>query len=85
MSWTNVPKPNTQTYTNVNPQGKENYDKSDITYDSSTTYYDGVNPSQWIDINKPTTVYTWANTGSTWVNFNHQWQSPTWTLVNKPT
>jgi hypothetical protein len=60
MSWTNVPKPNAQSYTNLNPMGKEQYDQSDIIYDSTTTYYDGVNPSQWTDIAKPTTP-TWTN------------------------
>ena len=53
MSWTNVAKPTGPTYTNVNGPGKESYDQSDIAYDSSTTYYDGVNPSQWTGISKP--------------------------------
>lgn len=51
--WTNVNKPTGTTYTNLNPQGKEQYDQADVTYDSATTFYDGVNPSQWTDIAKP--------------------------------
>lgn len=59
MSWTNIAKPGAQTYTNVNAQGKEQYDQADVTYDSATTFYDGVDQSQWTDINKPTTP-TWT-------------------------
>jgi len=60
MAWTPVVKPVGPTYTNVNPIGKEQYDQFDITYDSSTTFYDGVDPSQWTDVNKPSTP-TWNN------------------------
>lgn len=54
MAWTNIPKPVGPTWTNTNPMGKEQYDQADIQYDSSTTFYDGINPSQWTDVNKPT-------------------------------
>jgi hypothetical protein len=40
--------------------GREQYDQSDLTYDSATTYYDGVNMSQWTDVSKPNTP-TWNN------------------------
>ena len=60
MAWTPVPKPSAQSYTNVNPMGKEQYDQPDIAYDSSTTYYDGVNPSQWTSVSKPV--------GPSWTN-----------------
>ena len=59
MSWTKISKPNRQTYTNVNTQGKEQYDQANLTYDDANTFYDGVNPSQWTDIAKPTTN-TWT-------------------------
>lgn len=85
MAWNAVAKPTAQTYTNANPQGKEQYDQTDITYDSSTTYYDGENPSQWTDVAKPTTVYTWATATFTWASAIRPWQSPTWNLVLKPT
>lgn len=39
--------------------GKEQYDQADITFDSAITYYDGINPNQWTDVNKPTTP-TWT-------------------------
>lgn len=58
--WTSVAKPSAQTYTNVNPVGREQYDQSNIEYDSSTTYYDGINPNQWTDVTKPITP-TWTN------------------------
>lgn len=60
MVWTNINKPGAQAYTNLNPMGKEQYDQSDITYDSATTYYDGVNPLQWTDISKPG-AQSWTN------------------------
>ncbi len=60
MVWTNVAKPGAQNYTNLNPQGKEQYDQADIIYDSSTTYYDGTNPNQYTNVAKPTTP-TWTN------------------------
>ena len=54
MPWTNIPKPSAQAYTNVNPMGKEQYDQSDIMYDDPNTFYDGINPMQWTNVNKPT-------------------------------
>lgn len=57
--WTNISKPSVASYTNVNPSGKEQYDQADITYDSSTTYYDGVNPNAWTNLAKPTSS-TWT-------------------------
>lgn len=60
MSWTSVPKPSAQNYTNVNPMGKEQYDQADVTFDSASTYYDGVNPSQWTNISKPG-AQSWTN------------------------
>lgn len=60
MVWTNVSKPGASTWTDSHPQGKEQYDESTITYDSAVTFYDGVNPSQWTDVNKPSTP-TWSS------------------------
>ena len=84
MSWTNVAKPTGTTYTNVNPQGKEQYDQSDVIYDSATTYYDGVNTNQWTDVSKPSYSLTWNQLPIAWKNYNNTWGSPTWTSVNKP-
>ena len=58
MTWTKVTKPTDSTYTRVNPQGKEEYDQSEITYDSAVTFYDTLNESAWGKTAKPT--------GSTW-------------------
>ena len=55
MSWTNVSKPGAQSWSNLNPMGKEQYDQSTLTYDSALTYYDGVNPNEWTDVAKPVT------------------------------
>lgn len=55
MVWTNIPKPTASVWSSVNPQGKEQYDQSTITYDDANTFYDGVNPNQWTDIAKPAT------------------------------
>lgn len=59
MAWTKITKPGAQTYTNVNTQGKEQYDQSNILYDDPNVFYDGVNTAQWTNINKPTTP-TWT-------------------------
>lgn len=53
--WIKINKPSSQTYTTVNPIGKEQYDQADILYDSATTFYDGVNTVQWTRVNKPAT------------------------------
>ncbi len=59
MSYTKVPKPGAQSYTNVNAMGKEQYDQFDIAYDDSNTFYDGINTSQYTKVAKPTTqTYT---------------------------
>lgn len=60
--WTNVQKPTSSTYSYVNPQGKEQYDQSDITYDDATVFYDGTNPMAYTNISKPTS--------STWTSVN---------------
>lgn len=62
MSWTNVSKPSVASWNQVNPQGREVYDQADIDYDSSATYYDGLNPNQWTNQSKPTS--------STWTKIN---------------
>lgn len=58
--WTNVSKPGAQAYSNVNVGGKEQYDQADLTYDSATTYYDGLNPNQWTTVPKPSSQ-SWTN------------------------
>lgn len=52
MAWTNIPKPTGVNYTNLNPIGKEQYDQATLTYDDSSTYYDGVNPNQWSSVQR---------------------------------
>ena len=54
MAWTNVSKPTSSVYARINTIGKEQYDQSDITYDSATVFYDGVNQSAWTSVAKPT-------------------------------
>lgn len=60
MAWTKVSKPNT-TWTTVNPVGLEQYDQSNLTYDSATTYYDGIGVSPWTKVSKPNTSWTKVN------------------------
>jgi hypothetical protein len=58
-AYTNVPKPTSSVYTNINPVGKEQYDDANITYDSADTFYDGVNQAAYTNIAKPIgSVYT---------------------------
>ena len=60
MAWTNVAKPNTSNYTNVNPLGREQYDQASVQYDDANVFYDGVNPNQWSDVSKPG-AQSWTN------------------------
>ncbi len=53
-NYTYVPKPTAGTYTNLNPQGKEQYDQASLTYDDANTFYDGVNQTQYTKIAKAT-------------------------------
>lgn len=58
-AYTYIAKPTSSVYTNLNPQGREQYDQSDVTYDSATTFYDGVDLNAYTSIAKPTSsVYT---------------------------
>lgn len=58
-TYTNIDKPSGTNYTNENALGKEQYDQASLTYDSSSTFYDGVNEGLYTNITKPTgTVYT---------------------------
>ena len=60
--WTNIPKPTSSVWSNANVHGKEQYDQSDITYDDSSTFYDGVNPNAWTNLSKPvSSVWTKIN------------------------
>lgn len=52
--WTPIPKPTLIPYTNVNPNGKEQYDQASLTYDDPNTFYDGINMAQWTGVSKPT-------------------------------
>lgn len=84
MAWTKVNKPTGPTYTNINPAGKEQYDQADITYDSATTYYDGINPSQWSNVSKPVSVsLPWIQATFPWSQANFSWGSD-WHVVAKP-
>ena len=57
--YTNVAKPTSSVYTNVNPVGKEQYDESGFTYDDANVFYDGVNETAWTNVSKPVgSVYT---------------------------
>ena len=57
--YTNVAKPTSSVYTNVNPVGKEQYDGPSITYDDANVFYDGVNETAWTNVSKPVgSVYT---------------------------
>lgn len=60
MAYTYIPKPSAGSYTYANPQGKEQYDQLDVTYDSATTFYDGGNPGAYTKLAKPVSApYTY--------------------------
>lgn len=82
--WTPVAKPTTPTWTNENASGREQYDQFDVTYDSADTFYDGINPNQWTDVSKPAYTLTWDQAVFSWDSFDNPWESPSWTVVEKP-
>lgn len=43
VTYTNVSKPSSTPYSNANARGKEQYDQSNLIYDDTTAFYDGVN------------------------------------------
>lgn len=51
-TYTKIPKPTLGVYTNLNPQGKEQYDQQSIAYDDVNTFYDAVNMTQYTKISK---------------------------------
>lgn len=58
-AYTRIDKPTGASYTNLNVQGKEQYDQADITYDDANVFYDGVNDAAYTNVSKPTnSVYT---------------------------
>lgn len=58
-AYTRVTKPTSYGYTNVNPQGRQQYDQADISYDDASVFYDGVNETAYTTVAKPTSsVYT---------------------------
>ncbi len=57
--YTYLAKPTGANYTNINAQGKEQYNQASLTYDDVNTFYDGVDQNAYIKIAKPTgTPYT---------------------------
>ena len=52
--YTYLAKPTGTPYTNVNFQGKEQYDQSNILFDDPLIFYDGVDIDAWINLAKPT-------------------------------
>lgn len=53
-TYTKIPKPSAGIYTNLNPQGKEQYDQQSVAYDDSGTFYDGINMAQYTKVAKAT-------------------------------
>ena len=84
MPWTNISKPTGTTYTNVNPVGKEQYDQPNLTYNDTSTFYDGVNQLAWTNLAKPVTP-TWATIAGTWAAYLYTWDESNWTNIAKPT
>ena len=54
MTYTYIAKPSAGNYTNLNPQGKEQYDQSTILYDDPNIFYDGVNQAAYTNVPKAT-------------------------------
>ena len=88
MPYTNIPKPNSTTYTNVNAVGKQQYDQSSIIYDDPSVFYDGVNYTAYTNVSKPQGYgyLTWGDMGMPWYDAGWQWGSSTslYTKISKP-
>lgn len=53
MSWTKVAKPSGLAWTNTNPQGKEQYDQANLTYDDLGVFYNSTALGAWTSVAKP--------------------------------
>lgn len=96
MAWTSIQKPIATTYTNLNSQGREQYDQANISYDDSSTFYDGINQDQWTMLAKPVgggsssvTITVGMATGLVMpltyaTEYVIQGESDIWTKVPKP-
>lgn len=49
------------------------------------SFYDGVNPNQWMNVNKPTTLLTWADLAIAWSAYPYPWGNSQWITISKPT
>ena len=88
MAWTTVTKPTTRSWTNTNPSGRTQYDQSDITYDDSSIFYDGIDPSFWTKVAKPTNARLITPGMATGLlmppTYSRQYDASGWTKVSKP-
>ncbi len=85
--WTSVPKPTGRPYTNINVDGKTQYDQSNITYDDPNTFYDGVDVLAWKDVAKPLPPIIYAGEASGLLiplTFVSSTYGTDWTPVPKP-
>ena len=65
-TYTNVAKPTSSVYTNINAQGNEQYNQANLAYDDSSIFYDGINEAAYTSVSKPTgSVYTSISKPST--------------------
>lgn len=85
--WTSIPKPTGRPYTNVNPDGKTQYDQGSITYDNPNIFYDGVDLMAWTDVPKPTPPIVYIGEASGLLiplTFTSSTLGTDWTPVAKP-
>ena len=52
-TYTNISKPSVTSYSNQNTTGKEQYDQVTLTFDEISVFYDGIDATQYTNINKP--------------------------------
>lgn len=88
MAWTGVTKPTTSSWSNTNPSGRTQYDQSDITYDDANIFYDGIDPSMWNMVTKPTNARLITPGMATGLitppTYSRQYDASGWTKVPKP-
>ena len=89
MTWANIAKPTTSGWTRINPSGRTQYDQPNTTYDSSTIFWDGIDPNFWTKVAKPNNAFLIVPGMATGMltppTYSRQYDASLWKKVAKPT
>lgn len=62
-TYTNIPKPTDSTWNPIITKGQEQYDQSNIFYDDTAVFYDGINIADWTNVLKPVSAQKFIRAG----------------------